>query len=186
MSILTSAVSAAEGGESPAVLSVPLDEFIIAVLAFFIVFGLLAKFALPGIKKTLAERTDAIEGGIERAAKAEAEAQSLAEQYREQISGAHDEAAAIRAKAEDDARSIVAEARQQAEVERSTIAARGEAQLDAERSQTLSALRQDVGGMAVDLAGRIVGESLSDDARSQAVVDRFIADLEAAPAAERN
>ena len=78
------------------------------------------------------------------------------------------------------------QARQQAEVERSTIAARGEAQLDAERSQTLSALRQDVGGMAVDLAGRIVGESLSDDARSQAVVDRFIADLEAAPAEERN
>ncbi len=179
-------VAASEGGDTPFVLGVPMDEFILGLLSFFIVFGLLGKLALPKIKQTLADRTDAIEGGIERAAQAEAEAQALAERYREQISGAHEEAAGIRAKAEEDARAIVAEARQQAEVERSTIAARGEAQLEAERSQTLAALRQDVGGMAVDLASRIVGESLADDARSAAVVDRFIADLESAPAEERS
>ena len=82
----SAAVSAAgaEGEEMPSVLAVPIDELIIGIIAFIIVFGGLAKIALPGIKKTLEERTNAIEGGIARAAAAEAEANALAEQYRQQ------------------------------------------------------------------------------------------------------
>ena len=40
-------------------------------------------------------------------------------------------------------------------------------------------LRSEVGSLAIDLAGGVVGETLSDDARATAVVDRFLADLEA-------
>lgn len=187
MSALQAALlAAAEEGhaESPSVLAVPLDEFILGGLAFLIVFVLLWKVALPGIAKTLRERTDAIEGGIQRAAEAEAEAKALAAKYREQIDAAQEQAAAIRAKAEADGKVIVAEAKAAAEAERAAIAQRGVAQLEAERMQTIASLRQDVGGIAVDLAGRIVGESMSDDARARAVVDRFIADLEATAAKE--
>ena len=187
MSALQGVITAAGGeGDSPSVLAVPLDEFILGLVAFFIVFGLLAKVALPKIAQTLKDRADAIEGGLERAAKAEADAQAMLEQYREKIAGAHEEAADIRAKAEVDGKAIIAEARNQAESDRAAIAARGEAQLAAERTQTLASLKQDVGGLAVDLASRIVGESLADDARSQAVVDRFIADLEAAAAKDQS
>ena len=45
-------------------------------------------------------------------------------------------------------------------------------------------LRNEVGGLALDLAGGVVGETLSDDARATAVVDRFLADLEASEAAK--
>lgn len=179
------ALAAAGGeGESPSVLAVPLDEFILGIVAFFIVFFALWKLVLPKIEQTLKDRTDAIEGGIERAAKAEAEAQAMMAKYKEQIANAHEEAANIRAKAEADAKVIVDQAKQQAEAERSAIAQRGEAQLAAERTQTVAALRQDVGGLAVDLAGRIVGETLTDDARARGVVDRFIADLESSPAGD--
>jgi F-type H+-transporting ATPase subunit b len=168
------------------VLAVPLDEFILGLVAFFIVFGVLGKFALPKISQTLKDRADAIEGGIERAAQKEAEAQAVLDQYRERISHAHGEAADIRAKAEADAKQILADARSEAEAERAAIAARGEAQLAAERSQTLASLKQDVGGLAVDLASRVVGESLQDDARSQAVVDRFLTDLETTAAGDQH
>jgi F-type H+-transporting ATPase subunit b len=40
-----------------------------------------------------------------------------------------------------------------------------------------------VGSLAVELAGRIIGESLADEARAQATVERFIADLEQADTA---
>ena len=33
--------------------------------------------------------------------------------------------------------------------------------------------------LALALAGKVVGESLTDDARAKATIDRFIADLEA-------
>lgn len=164
--------------ETPSVLSTPLDILILGTVAFFIVFIVLAKLALPAIKKTLEERTDAIEGGLERAAAAEKDAHEMLEKYKKQIAGAQDEAASIRAKAEADGKAIIAEAKNQAETERATIARRGEAQLAAERTQTVASLRQDVGGIAVDLAGRVVGASLEDDARATAVVDQFIAELE--------
>ena len=47
-----------------------------------------------------------------------------------------------------------------------------------DRVQALNSLRVQVGSLAADLAGRIVGESLDDDDRQKRTVDRFIADLE--------
>ena len=44
-------------------------------------------------------------------------------------------------------------------------------------------LRAEIGQLAVDLAGRIVGESLADEARQRGTVDRFLTDLDAAPTA---
>ena len=64
----------------------------------------------------------------------------------------------------------------QAEARRLTDAAN--AQIEAERQQALTSLRAEVGTLATDLAGRIVGESLQDEARQSRVVDRFLEDLE--------
>ena len=62
---VVAAVSAASE-EMPSVLAVPVDELIIGLIAFLIVFGALGKFALPKIKATLDERADAgdLGGGV--------------------------------------------------------------------------------------------------------------------------
>jgi F-type H+-transporting ATPase subunit b len=172
------AAAGAEGEEMPSVLAVPVDELIIGIIAFLIVFGGLAKFALPSIKKALADRTDAIEGGIERAAKAEAEAKELAEQYRAQLAAAREEAAAIRTQAQADRSAIIEEARTEARTAAQQVTAQAEAQLTADRSQATSALTRQIGEMAVTLAGKVVGQTLTDDARVQQTVEDFIADLE--------
>lgn len=171
--------SGGEGGEEmPSVLAVPIDELIIGIIAFLIVFGGLAKFALPNIKRTLAERADAIEGGIERAAKAEAEANALAEQYRQQLAAAREEASAIRTQAQADRSAMIEEARAEARAAAAAVTAQAEAQIAAERSQATSALTQQIGELAVNLAGKVVGQTLTDDARVRQTVDDFIADLE--------
>jgi F-type H+-transporting ATPase subunit b len=51
-------------------------------------------------------------------------------------------------------------------------------QIEAERKQAVASLRAEVGTLATSLAGRIVGESLDDEARQSRVVDRFLAELE--------
>lgn len=174
------AVSAAGEGteEMPSVLSVPIDELIIGIIAFIIVFGGLAKLALPNIKKALAERTDAIEGGIERAAKAEAEANKLAEEYRAQLAAAREEASAIRTQAQADRVAIIEEARNEARAAAQQVTAHAEAQLAADRSQATSQLTRQIGEMSLSLAGKIVGQSLDDDARVRQTVEDFISDLE--------
>ena len=180
MNVLTAVLAAGgeSGEEMPSVLAVPLDEFIIGIIAFLIVFGGLAKFVLPKIKATLDEGANLNEGGIERAGAAEAEAAALLEQYRAQLAGAREEASAIRTQAQADRNAIIEEARNEARVAAASVTAAAEAAMAAERAQAVSALTKQVGEMAITLADKIVGQTLSDDARVRATVDSFIADLE--------
>src|SRR6516164_1893517 len=64
----------------------------------------------------------------------------------------------------------------QAEARRVTEAA--QAQIEAERQQALTSLRAEVGALSTELASRIVGESLADEARQSRMVDRFLSELE--------
>jgi len=91
---------------------------------------------------------------------------------------ARNSAAGIRAAADEEKRAIIDEAKSAAVAEASAVAQRAAEQVKAERSQAVSSLQKEVGSLALDLAGKVVGESLSDDARARAVVDRFISDLE--------
>lgn len=163
---------------NPNVLRLPLDELIVGTIAFFVVFFVLAKIAFPNIKKTLAERTDRIEGGMARADQAQAEANALLEQYRQQLAHARNEAAEIRAQAQADRQAIVEQARAEAAAAAEQVTARAQAQLAADQQQMRTDLIREVGSLSVTLASKIVGESLADDARVGATVDRFITDLE--------
>jgi F-type H+-transporting ATPase subunit b len=155
-----------------------LAELIIGTISFLIVFGFLGKVALPRIQKALAERTDQIEGGLERAEEAQAEASRVLEQYRQQLAEARHEAARLREEAREQGAQIIAEMRTEAQAEARRLTDAANAQIEAERQQALTSLRAEVGVLATDLAGRIVGESLQDEARQSRVVDRFLEDLE--------
>ena len=153
-------------------------EFIIGTILFFLVFGVLAKMLMPRITKTLAERTDLIEGGLSRADEAQAEAKELLDQYRQQLADARHEAARLREEAREQGAQIIAEMREQAQAEARRVTEAAQSQIAAERQQALNSLRTEVGTMATELASRIVGESLTDEARQSRMVDRFLAELE--------
>ena len=154
-------------------------EVIWGGLAFLIVFVALWKILMPRITKVLQERTDAIEGGIERAKRAEDEAARLAGEYRDQLDASRHDAARVREEAREEGARSIAQMREQAQTEATRIMQAALAQIAADRQQAFAALRAEVGTLAVELASRIVGESLADEARQSRVVDRFLADLEA-------
>jgi F-type H+-transporting ATPase subunit b len=155
-------------------------EFIIGTILFLLVFGLLAKMLMPRITKTLAERTEQIEGGLARSTEAQAEATKLLDQYREQLAEARHEASRLREEAREQGAQIITEMREQAQAEARRITESAQAQIEAERQQALTALRTEVGTLATELASRIVGESLTDEARQSRMVDRFLDELEVA------
>ena len=160
-------------------------EFIIGTILFLLVFGFLAKMGLPRIMKTLEERHDAIEGGINRADEAQAEAAQVLQQYRAQLDDARHESARMREEAREQGAQIIAEMRERAEAEARRITDAAQAQIQAERQQALASLRAEVGSLATELASRIVGESLTDTARQGRMVDRFLAELEERDAGAR-
>jgi F-type H+-transporting ATPase subunit b len=159
------------------------QEIVVGSIAFAILCVVLMKYVFPRMEQTFRERVDAIEGGIKRAEERQAEANVLFEQYKAQLAQARAEAARIRQDAAADAEGIRQDVLARAREESDRVIAAGREQLRAERQTIVRELRAEVGELAVDLAGRIVGESLADEARQRGTVERFLADLDAMPTA---
>lgn len=155
-----------------------LSELFVGIALFLIIWFVIAKKVAPVFEKTYTERAEAIQGGIEKAEVAQREAAAALAEYNDQLASAREEAARIREEARQQGATIAAEIKAQAQAESARIIATAKAQIDAERAQVVHQLRAEVGGLATDLAGRIVGESLADDERAQRSVERFIAELE--------
>ena len=154
-------------------------EIILSLVVFGLLYWLVKKYVVPSFESTFAARTEAIEGGLESAERKQAEADARLAELEKQLADARHEAARIREEAREQGAAIVAEMRETAQAESSRIVEHGKAQIEAERQQAVTSLRAEVGALATGLAGRIVGESLEDDARQSRVVERFLADLEA-------
>ncbi|WP_193128256.1 MULTISPECIES: F0F1 ATP synthase subunit B [Gulosibacter] len=136
------------------------------------------KFVLPQLNQMLEERAAKIEGGIEKAAAVQAEADARRDEYEKLLADARTEAAEIREKARAEGESIKAEKKQETQNELDRMTKSAKEQIEAERQSAIVSLRQEVGTLAIDLASRVVGENLSDDQRSAAYVDRFLTDLD--------
>ncbi len=167
---------AQNGSENPLVPN--LVELISGLIGFFIIFGVLAKILLPRIQRILEERTDAIEGGLKRAEDAQAEAARVLEQYRAQLAEARHEAARLREEAREQGAQIIAEMREQGQAEYARLTAAAQTQIEADRQQAVVSLRAEIGALSVELASRVVGESLESEARQRRIVDRFLEQLE--------
>lgn len=155
-----------------------LDELVFGLIAFAIIYSLFQWKLWPRLRTILDERADTIEGGIERAKAVQAEAQETLQRYQAQLAEARQEAAHLREKAREQGDAIIAEMREEAEAEKQRILAAAHAQIEADRQHALVQLRSEIGRLSTDLAGRIVGETLSDDAAQGRVIDRFLAELE--------
>ncbi|MFC5926541.1 F0F1 ATP synthase subunit B [Micromonospora vulcania] len=170
---------AAEGGESTHNPIIPLwQEIVVGGVAFIVLCFVLMKFVFPRMEQTFQARVDAIEGGIKRAEAAQAEANQLLEQYRAQLAEARTDAAKIRDDARADAEGIRQDILAKAREESDRIIQAGKDALAGERATIVRELRAEVGTIAVDLASKIVGESLTDEARRKGTVDRFLSGLE--------
>ncbi len=153
-------------------------ELIAGLVAFILLFLVLRAKVVPLFEKAFAERTDAIAGGIERAEKAQREAELALKKYTDQLSDAQGEAQKIREDARVQGAAIIEDLRSKAQEEAARITAAATASIEAERQQAITSLRNEVGTLATELASKIVGEALDDQVRQSRIVDRFIADLE--------
>lgn len=154
------------------------EELIAGLVLAVIVWLVVWKKVVPVFEKTYAERSELIAGGIEKAEAAQVEAAAALAEYRQQLASAREEASKIREDAKAQAAVAAAEIRQAAQEESARLIEHARTQIEAERAQAVASLRGEIGGLATQLAGKIVGESLDDDERAQRSVERFLAELE--------
>ena len=155
-----------------------LTEVIVGLIAVSLLFIVMKSKVVPRFEKAFADRTDAIQGGMERAEQAQQEAAAALKSYQDQLSDARGEAQKLREEARAQGAAIIEEMRTKAQEEANRITAAARASIEAERQQAVTSLMQEVGTIATNLASKIVGEALDDQVRQSRVVDRFLADLE--------
>lgn len=180
--VLTAAETTGEPEGIELLLPAPYDilwstvVLVVLALAFY-------KYVLPKFNAVLDERTAKIEGGLAQAETAQAEADAMRAEREQELQNARADAARIREEARAEGGQIVAEARAKGDDEAARLVETAHKQIEAERQQASVSLRADVGSLATQLASKIVGESLEDEARRSRVVDRFLDELEASTTA---
>ncbi|HEY6629350.1 MAG TPA: F0F1 ATP synthase subunit B [Acidimicrobiia bacterium] len=153
------------------------EELIAGILAFLIVFFFVWKWALPTINKTLEARQQAITAQIDEAEAAKREAETLLTDYKAQLADSKAEGNRIVEEARVAGDQMKSEIISKANDEAEQLIAKARTEADTEKSRALADARREVGELSVELAGKIVGESLDPKAH-QDLVDRYLADLE--------
>jgi F-type H+-transporting ATPase subunit b len=152
------------------------NELIWGTIAFLVLLFLLSRTVFPSVNKAFQDRRANIEGKLERAERDRSEAEQLLEQYRRRLRDAEDETQRILEEARGNAERVRRELLAKAEHDAGRELDRARQVIRAERDQAIRQLRNEVGTLAVELATRVVGDSL-DRERQLRLVDQYIDDL---------
>lgn len=151
-------------------------EMLVNVIAFIVLFVVMAKFAFPPMTKMLDERANKIRESLEKAEQTRVEAERLLDEYKQQMAEARTEATQIieqgRKVAESMKAEIVAKAKDEADAER----AKAVEAIKAEKAAAVAELKSEVADLSVAVAGKIIGSSLSK-ADHEALIDKYLAEV---------
>jgi len=153
---------------------IPNGTFIAELVLFLIILAVVYRFVVPPLQGAMRQRHDLIRRQFEEAAQAKQRAEAAQAEYAASMSEARAEGARIRDEARVQGQQIIEDMRAQAQQEVDTINAQGREQLAADRESMIGGLRSEMATLAVELAGRIVGESLIEQARTSGTVERFM------------
>jgi F-type H+-transporting ATPase subunit b len=152
---------------------IPNATIFVEVVLFFIFLGVLSKWVLPPITKALAERQEIIRARLVEAEEAKKSLASAEADYQRALADARHEAARIREEARGQGAELIAAARQRAQEEAQGILDDARRQITADRERAFADLKTEIGAIATELAGRVVGEPVTGDAEQ---TERYLAD----------
>jgi F-type H+-transporting ATPase subunit b len=156
-------------------------DLIVQILGFIVILWVVIKYVRPMLAKMVADRQAQVQQMVDDSAEAERLNAEAQQRYDSAVADAKTEAARLRDDARADATSIKDELVEQAKAEVARLRQRGQDQLVAERDLTARRLRGEVSGQSMELAERIVLDSLADDTSRSASVDSFLAELGGLP-----
>lgn len=153
---------------------VPNATFIVEVVIFFVMFGVLAVWVVPPINRAVSERRELLRRRAEEAQEAREKMAAAEADYRKALAEARHTASRVREEARESGATILSEAREAAHEEARGIVEQAHQQIENERREAFQSLRGDLGSAAAELAARIVGEPIEDDSQRARIVDEFL------------
>jgi F-type H+-transporting ATPase subunit b len=150
-----------------------LNELLVGLVAFAIVFFAIVKFVMPRLRQVLAERESQIQGNLEKAEETKRAAEAELAEYRAQLASARDEGNRIIEEARTTADQLRKDIQTRAEEDAQATVVRAQEEIRAERDRVFQELRGELGDIAVELAARVVGQTLDKGAHER-LIDEYI------------
>lgn len=163
---------------------IPNGTFFFELICFVIILFILGKWAIPFIAEKIDERQEIIRKQFEDAEAARTRLEAAEKEYVEALAETRRDASRLREQAQAERADIVEQARSEAQAKVEEMLATAAERMATERQQTILALRNEIGELAVTLSERIVHDSLAKDARQRKLVADFIAGVGATEAIE--
>ena len=151
-------------------------EFVPALIAFLIIWAVLAKLVWPQVLSMMEKRQEKIQSDLDEAERSKVEAASQARAYDEKIVEARHEAEAIVARAKKEAEEERARILAKAQREAADVIAKAHGALESERHKAMIELSSSVVDLSVEIATKIIGDSLSEEDQRR-LAEKYLAEV---------
>ena len=163
----------ADEGSGVAAILPQMDEFIPMLVAFIILWIILAKFGWPLFEGMLVKRETTIKDALEQSEKARVESERVLAEYKRQLEETKAQSAQIIADAKKTGESVKADITAKAQAEAATMIEKAHAAIEADKKAAIAELKGSVADMSVAVASRLIGEDLSDDEHRK-IIERYV------------
>ena len=165
----------AETASGLALLIPKLGEFIPMLIGFVVLWVVLAKLAWPAFIGMIDKRAATIKDSLERAETAKIESERLLEENKAQLDEAKKQATQIIADAKATGDAVRAEMMTQAQEDARLLISKASAAIETEKKAAIAQLQSSVADLSVSVAGRLIGQDLSDTDHRR-LIERYLAE----------
>lgn len=144
------------------------------VLAFGVVFFLLAKFGFPVIVKAINERKEFIEMSLLSAKQANERLAAIQKEGEQLLAEAKAQQKDIIAGAMQEKQRIVQAAQDEAQTTANQMIEDAKLSIQAEKERALQDVRNEVANLALDIAEKVIGERMKDDTLQRKTIEQLI------------
>ena len=150
--------------------------FIAQICNLFLQVYLIKRFLFKPINEVLAKRKAMADAQLRDAAKAKDEAQAMKDEYEKSMAEAKNKASEILTSAQRNASLQSEEILKQANAQAVAIKEKAESDIAREKRKAVNEIKDEIGGMAVDIAGKVIQREISEEDHKK-LIDDFIANV---------
>lgn len=163
----------ADEGSGVAAILPQMDEFIPMLVAFIILWIILAKFGWPLFEGMLVKRETTIKDALEQSENARVESERVLAEYKRQLEETKAQSAQIIADAKKTGEAVKADITAKAQAEATEMIAKARVAIEAEKKQAIADLQASVADTSIDVAARLIGEDLTEG-EHRAIIERYV------------
>ena len=161
----------------PSILTPDLGLLFWMLLAFLVVFFVVAKFGFPAIIDMVENRKRYIDESLQKAHEASERLANIQKEGESMLQEARQKQAQLLKEAAETRDAIVSQAQEKAREEGARLLSEAKAEIESQKQAAISGIRAQVAELSVKVAEKILRKELSSEAKQMETIDRLLDEI---------